>query len=128
MHVFKKTLFLTGCKQATPPAEMAEAETITLEMNTEKINSSKNRFLGSWELEEWSIESKDGIKSALFGDDAIGKITYESNGNMFVQIMNNNRPKFRSDDPLQALPEEAINAYYGFIAYAGPYEVDTLAN
>ena len=47
---------------------------------------------------------------------------------MAVQVMKNERPPFLSEDPLQAQPDEILDAYNGFIAYSGRYEVDTNSN
>lgn len=82
------------------------------------------KFVGSWELQEWSAQSIDSKMVFPFGEDAIGQITYDDFGNMAVQIMKNNRFQFLSEDPLQAQPDEVIDAYNGFIAYCGNYEVN----
>jgi hypothetical protein len=82
------------------------------------------RFIGSWELKEWTAELNEGGKVFPFGKDAIGQITYDSNGNMAVQIMKNNRPHFLSEDPLQAHPDEVVVAYNGFMAYCGNFVVN----
>ena len=89
---------------------------------------TKRKFVGSWELKEWTAELNDGNKVFPFGEDAIGRITYESNGNMSVQIMKNKRPQFLSEDPLQGEPDEVVDAFKGFIAYCGNYEVDLNSN
>ena len=81
------------------------------------------KFLGSWELKQWSAELNDGTIFFPFGEDAVGRITYEGNGDMSVQVMKNNRPKFLSEDPLQAKPDEVVNAFNGFLSYCGSYEV-----
>lgn len=82
------------------------------------------QFVGSWELQEWTIESKDGKKDFPFGKDAIGQINYDNNGNMSVMIMKNHRPQLLSEDPLQGQPDEVVVAFKGFIAYSGKYEVN----
>jgi len=89
---------------------------------------SNEKFVGSWELKEWSAELGDESIVFPFGQDAIGHISYDSDGNMTVQIMKNNRSEFLSKDPLQAQPNEAVVAYTGFIAYSGNYEVNLDTN
>jgi hypothetical protein len=90
----------------------------------EKVNMSIENFIGSWELKEWYAELSNGETVYPFGEDALGRISYDGFGNMAVQIMQNNRSHFLSEDPLQAQPDEVIDAYNGFIAYCGNYEVD----
>ncbi|GET31536.1 hypothetical protein PbJCM13498_03990 [Prolixibacter bellariivorans] len=101
-----------------------EADLINTVENMDDIKMKNQKFVGSWELQEWTIESKDGRIESPFGKDAIGRITYEGNGNMSVQIMRNNRPQFPSEDPLQGQPDEIVIAFKGFIAYSGNYDVD----
>ena len=79
-------------------------------------------------MKEWTAELKSGDIIFPFGKDAKGIITYDKFGNMAVQVMKNERPPFLSEDPLQAQPDEILDAYNGFIAYSGRYEVDTNSN
>jgi len=89
----------------------------------------KNKnFIGSWELKKWTAELNDGTEIFPFGEDAIGRITYKKNGEMSVHVMKNNRPKFLSEDPLQAKPEEVVIAYNDFLSYSGSYEVHKKPN
>ena len=81
------------------------------------------KFIGSWELLKWTAELNDGTEVFPFGEDALGRITYETNGSMSVQLMKNSRPKFLSEDPLQAKPHEVIVAFKDFLSYCGSYEV-----
>jgi hypothetical protein len=81
------------------------------------------KFVGTWELSKWKAELNDGTIVFPFGEDALGRITYESNGIMSVQLMKNNRLKFDSEDPLQAKSEEVIVAFNEFLSYCGTYEV-----
>lgn len=75
-----------------------------------------DKFLGTWDLVSWTIETSDGKVESPFGDDVSGQITYESNGIMSVLIMKNDRLPFRSPDPLEGSPEEVLSAWNGFIA------------
>ncbi|NND35016.1 MAG: lipocalin-like domain-containing protein [Saprospiraceae bacterium] len=92
------------------------------------IKTFNKKFIGSWELKEWTAELNDGSIVHPFGKDAIGRITYDGHSNMAVQIMKNNRPNFLSEDPLQGQPDEVVTAYGGFIAYCGTFEVLSDAN
>lgn len=100
-----------------------ETDSINMSANMEYMKMSNEKFVGTWELKKWTAELNDKSIVFPFGEDAVGRITYDCNGTMSVQIMKNNRSQLFSDDPLQALPDEAIVAYSGFIAYCGNYEV-----
>ena len=80
-------------------------------------------FAGTWELLNWTAELNDGTEFFPFGEDAIGRIAYDSHGNMSVHIMKNNRPKFQSEDPLQGTPNEMLSAFGDFISYCGTYDL-----
>ena len=88
------------------------------------MKTSDNKFIGTWYLVEWTAGLKNGETIFPFGEDAKGRITYDENGNMAVQIMKNNIPEFQSDDPLQAQPDEMTHAYSGFFSYCGHYEIN----
>ena len=109
-------LGFTSCKQ--------KIDSINTSENKENVKMSNEKFIGSWELKEWTAELTSGKIVFPFGEDAKGRITYDDFGNMTVQIMKKNRSQFISEDPLQAQPEEVYEAYNGFIAYCGYYEVN----
>lgn len=113
-------LSVISCKQNT--------ETINTSDKKENATTTNEKFDGSWELKKWTAELKSGEIVFPYGADAKGILTYDKYGNMAVQLMKNNRPKFSSEDPLNAQPEEVWDAYNGFIAYSGSYEVDTSSN
>ena len=85
---------------------------------------SIEKFLGTWELQAWKAETADGEGVFPFGEDAFGRITYDRFGQMAVQIMSRDRSPFLSEDPLQAQPEEVIEAFKGYLAYCGNFEID----
>ncbi len=89
------------------------------------MESIASKFVGTWELVEWRSESSDGKRDYPLGPDAIGWISYGTDGNMFVQIIRRDRPHFTSQDPLQGEPDEIVSAYTGQLAYCGSYTVDT---
>lgn len=81
------------------------------------------KFIGSWELIKWTAELNDGTVVFPFGEEAEGRITYDSDGNMSVQLMKHNRSPFHSEDPLQARTHEAVVAFKEFLSYCGSYQV-----
>ncbi|WP_420315784.1 lipocalin-like domain-containing protein [Ekhidna sp.] len=118
----------TSCEQKTSSTQNDETGSINAVVNMENMKMINDKFVGSWELKEWTAKLTDESIIFPFGEDAIGRITYDSNGNMAVQIMKNNRKQFLSEDPLQAQPDEVVVAYNGFIAYCGNYEVNLNSN
>ncbi|TVZ60166.1 lipocalin-like protein [Flavobacteriaceae bacterium MAR_2010_105] len=113
-------LSIISCKQ--------NAETINSSDKKENVTIANENFDGSWELKQWTAELTNGEIVFPYGEDAKGILTYDKFGNMAVQVMKSKRPKFLSEDPLNAQPEEVWEAYNGFIAYIGSYEVDTSSN
>lgn len=84
--------------------------------------SDKDKFIGTWRLigEVDPLAKTDSPKPVQ-----VGYIMYDSSGIMAVQIVRDpNRAKFASDDPNKATPEEIKVAYFSYVAYHGPYEVN----
>jgi hypothetical protein len=83
---------------------------------------SKNPLLGTWRL-----KSIEGIlpKRALFsmGHKPRGLLIYEPTGYMAAQILRDPGPSFPAGYE-DATPEEIKNAFEGYYAYFGRYEVD----
>ena len=85
-------------------------------------DSPKNPLLGTWRL-----KSIGGVlpKRALFsmGPKPRGLLIYAPTGYMAAQILRDPRPSFPSgyEEPT---PEEIRNAFEGYYAYYGTYEVD----
>ncbi|MFD2245430.1 lipocalin-like domain-containing protein [Pontibacter ruber] len=84
-------------------------------------------FIGVWSLVKWTAREADGRESHPFGEDAIGQILYDPNGNMMVELMKRERKLFASGNFLQGTTEEILSAYNGFFAYSGTYTIDTSA-
>jgi hypothetical protein len=82
------------------------------------------KLVGSWKLISFHSQDSSGQKAYPFGRDARGRITYEPDGRMAVQIMNPSRPGFASDDPLVTSEAEVREAFGGYTAYYGTYSVN----
>jgi hypothetical protein len=54
------------------------------------------RVVSTWRLVSFNIRDQSGNITYPFGKDAQGRIIYEANGRMAVQVMNPNRPKLSS--------------------------------
>jgi hypothetical protein len=86
-----------------------------------------DHFVGTYALRSCETLRSDGSVSYPFGQDAVGRITYDKAGRMAVQIMQLDRPLFMSDDPLDGTSDEISAAWAGFLSYAGQYKIDETA-
>lgn len=87
----------------------------------------RDKFVGTWTLEIVEERDAEGNWKQVadrIGSDPIGYIMYDSAGNMAVQITGRNRPRLTSDDPQKATSEELKEAFLGYVAYFGTYEVN----
>jgi hypothetical protein len=81
-------------------------------------------LVGSWKLVSFHSQDASGKTAYPFGKDARGRLIYEPDGRMAVQLMNPNRPGFMSDDPLVTSEAEVRAAFGGYTAYYGTYSVN----
>ena len=84
-----------------------------------------DKFVGVWRLLSFEYRTDDGaLVESPFGADPEGTITYDSLGNMSVQIARKERPRFTSADRMSGSPEEKKTAFESYVAYYGRYRVD----
>ena len=84
----------------------------------------KEAVLGAWKLISFDAVSPDGQrKPTAFGKNPVGLIIYHPTGYVSIQFMRDPRPTFASS-PKNATPEEIRNAFFGYYAYFGTYEVN----
>ncbi|MCX5826902.1 MAG: lipocalin-like domain-containing protein, partial [Deltaproteobacteria bacterium] len=81
-------------------------------------------LVGTWKLISFHSQDSIGQMAYPFGKDAEGRLIYEPDGRMAVQLMNPNRPRFTSDDPLVTSEAEVRAAFGGYTAYYGTYSVN----
>ena len=77
-------------------------------------------LVGTWRLV--SQQSSDG--GSEFGPNPIGQLMYDSAGNMSVQLLRADRPRFASGDRRSGTIEEVRAAFDGAMTYFGTYSVD----
>src|SRR5262245_58298379 len=88
-------------------------------------SSVKGQFVGTWMLVSWKIEQGNGeVIDSPLGSNPLGWIMYQSGGRMCVALMRPNRPKFASNNLMEATPEEIKAGFEGYMGYCGSYEVD----
>ena len=83
---------------------------------------ASNPLIGTWRLISWENRSADGQISYPLGRDAVGYITYNEDGYMFVALMCPNRVKFVAGDLLRGSTEEKARATDTYVSYCGKYE------
>ena len=79
---------------------------------------------GSWKLISFHSKDSSGQTAYPFGKDARGRLIYEPDGRMAVQLMNLKRVRFTSDDPMVTSEAEVRAAFDGYTAYYGTYSVN----
>ena len=85
---------------------------------------NKALLAGVWKLVSCHTRDSGGKMTYPFGRDAQGRLSYEANGRMAVQLMNPDRPRFSSGDPLLTSEAEVREAFGGYTAYYGTYSVN----
>lgn len=84
----------------------------------------KEKLIGTWKFESMKVETEKGEIVYPYGENIFGMLIYTPSGHISVLLMNPDRFKFASDDPLDGSSEEIESAYGGFDAYCGTYSVD----
>jgi len=80
--------------------------------------------VGKWKLISAKAENPDGDIWYPYGEDGFGILMYDAHGYMYALLMRRGRSKFVSGDPLGGTSEELKEAFEGFDAYCGTYELD----
>jgi Lipocalin-like domain len=87
--------------------------------------SVKEKFIGSWKLLSWKIEQAGGeLVDSSLGPNPAGWIMYQRDGRMSVNIMRSDRPKFASNNLMEATSEEIKSGFEGYFSYCGSYDVN----
>jgi len=116
-------LFISGCGGIShgPSERNAEAAKGRTHSMSRDITP---KLVGAWKLISFHIKDSSGQTAYPFGKDAQGRLIYEPDGRMAVQLMNPNRPRFTSNDPLVTSEAEVRAAFGGYTAYYGTYSVN----
>ncbi|MGE5601654.1 MAG: lipocalin-like domain-containing protein [Nitrososphaerales archaeon] len=81
------------------------------------------RFVGTWRLISYCAVTPDGATTYPFGPHPQGRLIYEANGRMAVQLGQPGQPPFASGDSRVPTDAEAREAYRRYLAYFGTYGV-----
>ena len=79
----------------------------------------KERLLGNWRLVSYETRDAAGRTGRPYGN-AVGRISYDAQGNMAGQVMRPDRAHVESGEGNASRVREA---YLGYIAYFGTYDV-----
>ncbi|MEE8553055.1 MAG: lipocalin-like domain-containing protein, partial [Desulfobacterales bacterium] len=82
------------------------------------------RVVGAWNLISAKAQNPNDDVIYLYGENPFGMLMYDTKGYMSVLLMRTGRAKFVSGDPLGGSSEEIKEAFEGFDAYCGTYEVN----
>ena len=85
---------------------------------------AQESFVGTWKLLSFEMQRSVGETTYPFGQDAEGFIFYDGDGNVSVQLARADRPSFASGDMQTGTDEEIREAYMGYVAYFGKYDVN----
>jgi hypothetical protein len=87
--------------------------------------SIKEQFSGTWKLVSWKIERANGeLVDSPLGPTPLGWIMYHPDGCMCVAFMRPDRPKFASNNLMEAASEEIKAGFEGYISYCGYYKIN----
>lgn len=84
---------------------------------------NEQSLVGTWRLVSFHVRDEDGGISYPFGRDAVGSITYTTDGHMAVQFGRANRASLTDGGWIGAPPEEIAAAARDYFAYCGTYDV-----
>ncbi len=81
-------------------------------------------LVGAWKLSSFVVTHPDGRQTWPFGERPIGLAVFTADGWASAHLMRPDRRDFADADAPPS-PEEAQDAFRGFVAYFGRYEVDS---
>ncbi|MDA1052763.1 MAG: lipocalin-like domain-containing protein [Planctomycetota bacterium] len=81
-------------------------------------------FAGSWKLISSEMRTSTGEVLYPLGEDCVGRIIFDADGNFAAQLMRPGRPEFASGDIVRGTDEEIRAAYQGYVAFWSKINVD----
>ncbi|MGR8920847.1 MAG: lipocalin-like domain-containing protein [Gammaproteobacteria bacterium] len=88
------------------------------------MSTSTAGFVGTWRLGDSYSEGPAGRSSLPLGENVIGRINYDSAGNMAAQLMSAGRQPFSDKNPAKVADAEYRVAFQTYTSYFGTYTVD----
>lgn len=84
----------------------------------------KDKFVGDWRLVSFEARLSNGEAIEPYGKKPVGRISYNEDGRMSVQIMGEQHQPFAVADKARSTLEEAAAALKAYEAYFGTYEIN----
>ena len=85
--------------------------------------SVRSRFIGVWKLVSCERKSSSGKVSYPYGENPVGRITYDKAGRMSAQLMRPG-PRPASGTTLRSASPDELRDVLGFFAYFGTFDID----
>jgi hypothetical protein len=82
------------------------------------------RFVGVWRLVSCRAVRRNGATVDVYGRRPVGRLFYDADANMAVQIMKSGRPNFPGPGKFDGEAEAMRAAYEGYEAYCSTYSVE----
>jgi hypothetical protein len=86
--------------------------------------SAEAKLLGTWRLIRWHIEEMNGSISYPLGEDAIGQLSYGSDGRMSAQLTRRSPAHLSNNDWRKVDAGEKARAWSDYFGYYGTYLID----
>jgi hypothetical protein len=77
-------------------------------------------LVGTWSLISYA-ELDDAGATHPWGENVVGRITYEPSGRMAVQMARSDRPRLSTSDLAALRPDEYREAFLSYVSYFGRY-------
>ncbi len=84
----------------------------------------KSEIIGTWNFVKLVATTDSGKTLYPYGEKLFGRLIYTPDGYMSALLMDPDRDKFASNDPLAGTSQEIMQAYKKFDAYCGTYTVE----
>ena len=86
---------------------------------------ARDRFIGVWKLVSCQLKAANGDLSYPYGEQPVGRITYDKAGRMSATLMRRGRPTTYTRESLgKTTREDLAEVLKGFTAYFGTFNVD----
>lgn len=122
---FSNFVSVPDAKGASPaPQDSSESRAVLPSVAALSVELvSPNAFVGVWRLLRVEMKALDGKISYPWGSEVIGMLVYCGNGMFSMQISPLKRPKFKNATNTKITKDEMADAYLGYVAMFGTYEV-----
>jgi hypothetical protein len=115
---------MTQIQQKTGSQGRTTASAVQTPARPTDEEAVRGKLLGSWQLITWEERDASGNVDHPLGGEAVGQISYTSDGRMSAQLMRPLANRFASEDWRKATHEEKSDAWGNYFGYFGTYSID----